>query len=539
MLDRETPSAAAPEPIFEIHTGPEIQRLAKKVVPAKLLCGDLWAEGEMAILFGDHGTGKSILAAQIADGIAHGSGDGPFEVTARRQKVLFLDLEQKGSEFAARHAAEDKSHKFSTNFVHVSVDPFTEVPDGYKNFIDYLTKSISRLVREHRPKTIILDSLAQLRRSNDITRDVLPLLREFGRLKREFGLSILLVAPAQRRVLSKNIEIGDMQASRGLCAFADSIFAIGVSGGDTGRRYLKQLKARRREILYDRSHTIGVRIGNDAAHLLSCHFTGFAPESEHSSDISIHRDAHRIAEAKRLADLGYSFSEIALDLGVSKTTAHRLVQMWRPGHVIPNAPETVRKPVPLRSDNFPGCDEYLAAEDAADRGYDLPDDDPNAWIVCREAWIISKARLRAFEEFKRTGKAPPLSADVEYAEFIRGRDELAANAPWIGQGDGERLVPESEIANNGTPEEAEPHVEKPVEKSLFPGTTVELNAHGKEIWVESRDVLGRPDVWYMVDSKGRKRRHFRDGLGVSISDVAPENEREDPVDTDLDPLDKS
>jgi hypothetical protein len=44
-----------------------------------------------------------------------------------------------------------------------------------------------------------------------------------------------------------------------------------------------------------------------------------------------------------------------------------------------------------------------------------------------------------------------------------------------------------------------------------------LNDYGKDIWIESEDHLGRPAVWYSLDSNGRKQKHVRDGGGISIS----------------------
>jgi hypothetical protein len=44
-----------------------------------------------------------------------------------------------------------------------------------------------------------------------------------------------------------------------------------------------------------------------------------------------------------------------------------------------------------------------------------------------------------------------------------------------------------------------------------------LNDHGKDIWIEEEDHLGRPSKWYSLDSKGRVQKHTRDALGISIT----------------------
>src|SRR5690242_10940044 len=78
---------------------------AGKPAPARL-CGDLWREGELAVLFGESGTGKSILAVQMAESIARGEGFGPFEVEGGPRKVLYIDLKLTREQWAARYRDE-------------------------------------------------------------------------------------------------------------------------------------------------------------------------------------------------------------------------------------------------------------------------------------------------------------------------------------------------------------------------------------------------------------------------------------------------
>jgi Mrp family chromosome partitioning ATPase len=72
------------------------------------LFGSLWTEGEVAVLFGGSGTGKSILAVQIAEAIATGAqaslpATPQSGVSARR--VLYLDFEHTTRQFAERYSA--------------------------------------------------------------------------------------------------------------------------------------------------------------------------------------------------------------------------------------------------------------------------------------------------------------------------------------------------------------------------------------------------------------------------------------------------
>ena len=57
----------------------------KQFRPPEALFDEFWREGEIALLFGAAGVGKSVLAVQIAEAVARGSGIGKFAMTARRQ----------------------------------------------------------------------------------------------------------------------------------------------------------------------------------------------------------------------------------------------------------------------------------------------------------------------------------------------------------------------------------------------------------------------------------------------------------------------
>src|SRR5689334_13515586 len=65
----------------------------------KMLFGEFWLEGELAVLAGDSGAGKSILGMQIAESIARGQAIEPLAMTAKAQKVLYLDLKLSPKQF--------------------------------------------------------------------------------------------------------------------------------------------------------------------------------------------------------------------------------------------------------------------------------------------------------------------------------------------------------------------------------------------------------------------------------------------------------
>src|SRR4051794_7112769 len=73
--------------------------------PDKLFDG-FWHEGELALLIGPQGTGKSILMVQVVEAIARGRGIDGFEMTDRRHKVLYVDLRLSERQFGRRYSTD-------------------------------------------------------------------------------------------------------------------------------------------------------------------------------------------------------------------------------------------------------------------------------------------------------------------------------------------------------------------------------------------------------------------------------------------------
>ena len=81
-------------------------------------------------------------------------------------------------------------------------------------------------------------------------------MKRLKELKIKHNLSILALAHTPKRNLIYPITKNDLAGSKHLSNFADSIFAIGESCKDKSLRYLKQLKARATEVIYDSENII-------------------------------------------------------------------------------------------------------------------------------------------------------------------------------------------------------------------------------------------------------------------------------------------
>src|SRR6476619_4312838 len=85
--------ATGGESPFVVRRAKEWRAEAKERPAPRMLFGEFWLEGELAIMFADTGQGKSILAVQIAESLAAGRSIEPLRCTAAAQKVLYFDFE--------------------------------------------------------------------------------------------------------------------------------------------------------------------------------------------------------------------------------------------------------------------------------------------------------------------------------------------------------------------------------------------------------------------------------------------------------------
>lgn len=232
--------------------------------PAKLFDA-FWTEGEMALLFGPTGVGKSVLAVEIADAIARGRRIDGFEMTAKRQRVLYVDLRLTEDQFASKYTTraengEAASYKFSENMY---IDCPYNISSPEK-LIERLRVTIPKLGI----RTIVIDDLAALRTNGGGVRQMMIALRELGRLKREMGLSILVVLGSREPGWGRDISESDLQRSRVLCEAADSVFAIGRQSRHPSDVYLVQTRLRSGPTRWTAANAPGCRVKRFASGLL-------------------------------------------------------------------------------------------------------------------------------------------------------------------------------------------------------------------------------------------------------------------------------
>lgn len=311
---------------FKVQKGNKWIDEAKQRPIPKMLFDSLWYEGEICILFADTNLGKSILAVQIGEAIAKGHAIHPFRLEAQPQKVIYFDFELSDKQFEGRYSEDYKDHyTFSDNFFRAEIDPDCELPEEVR-FEDYLNDSLEKVIIEQKAKVLIIDNLTYLKNETEKAKNALPLMKFLKKLKEKYNLSILVLAHTPKRDLSKPITRNDISGSKMLINFCDSSFTIGESHKETGVRYLKQIKVRSSEFVYDAENVAVCRIIKVNS-FLGFEFIDYGYEADHLKTYSkeekeqLEKDIIELYETEQL-----SYRKIAERCNINHVKVQRVLK---------------------------------------------------------------------------------------------------------------------------------------------------------------------------------------------------------------------
>lgn len=486
--------------LFVVKRFNEWQRLAKKERAPKQLCGELWLEGEIAVMTADHGAGKSLLAVQIANAIAGGEPVDPFEMTAEPQAVVYMNLKQSERQFAMRYCSETEdaddgalkdAYEFSDKLHRFDMDIHGKLPEGFRSFADALPALVERAIAKTGAKVVIIDNITYLQRSVYGYGETYTVMKELHRLRSQLGISILVLARSSKYGSVRESTAGSCSAL--FSRFADSVFMIGMSMRDPAYRYIKQLIVHSSAKIYNESNVPWFWISRWGGNFLSLDHFGFDAESDHNQPFPEKRLWPTIEKVKKMSDKGVSVRSIAKALDLPKSNIQRYLHMWTDelGFAIKEAAKRERSLLPTPKTAISGVRETPPQ--------------PSPTVVTKE-----------------TPKATPIKPK---AQKPKGRKPRPADDPQTS-------VPTKSV--NDTPDDKDPVAKarsscKGSQSAWrnacergddLPGLTYTRNDLGTEMWIEERDHRGKPVIWYLFSSKGRKEKCTRDSWGVSMKTEA-------------------
>lgn len=448
-----------PPDVHKISKVNEWTRESRRRSNPRMLFGEFWLEGELAILFADTGKGKSVLAVQIAESIARGRPIAPFQLTAKPQKVLYFDYELTGKQFEMRYSADPapgtgrlrRLHRFSDRFYRAEVDPEACAAQNIENFELCIRSSLETAIRRTGAKVVIIDNITYIRGPHDTARACLPVMRELQRLKKQLGLSVLVLAHTPKRDNARRLTVNDLQGSKILSNFADSIFAIGQSAIDTGIRYLKQIKQRSTDLVYDSGYVPAFELAKHNGNFLSFNFRAFGDEERH---LSSRTNAISLERAKVIAAMtleGMSQRAIAAELGISAASVNRYLHMAKP-HSEQDEEEAYNV-------NF--YDEDVEPEDSEKREQDEVETDSAAIELADRERIAADSLRHTDNYLRKIGIHRPWlnrdwEEDNEYDEAVDEyeedtKDDYGGEASELGQLGELGKLGQLEFDSNGRP----------------------------------------------------------------------------------------
>lgn len=311
--------------LFVVKTANSWINEAKARPIPKMLFSEFWFESEISIFFADTNVGKSILAVQAGDSISQGKPIVGLKLEADGQMVLYFDFELSDKQFENRYSKDYAEHyQFHDNFLRVEINPDADIPQN-KSYDEFLTDSIEEAVKSTNAKIIIIDNITYLKADNEKAKDALPLMKHLKALKNKYGLSILVLAHTPKRDATKVITRNDLQGSKMLINFCDSAFTIGESFTDTNIRYLKQIKQRNTEQIYDTSNVLLCEI-RKVHNFLQFVMMGTGTEQEHLKTLAEKDVQKRNSKIMNLQKSGLSSRKIAEEVGMSHTNVTRIIK---------------------------------------------------------------------------------------------------------------------------------------------------------------------------------------------------------------------
>lgn len=326
MRYRRYDSIFTASPAYLYFTNPKINDRRPR------LFGEHWAEGELGILFSDTGAGKSVLATQIAQSIASGVPVEPFGLDVPAQRVIYFDLELTREQFDRRYSNDDPNapakFPFHRNFIRSQPRAYDQLPEDFGSETEFITSSIVRLVQFSEAPIVIIDNITWLNNSAQTGNAAPRIMKALASIRREYGLSILVLAHTPKRYAAWPFTLNDLQGSKMIANFADTVFALGRSRLGPDVRYLKSLKRRAAPAdTVERVETL--RIKREAC-WLGMDFEGHTDERDHIGWMASPKEPEKmmlIEKCIELSKLGLTQREVAQRLGVAASTVNKCLRV--------------------------------------------------------------------------------------------------------------------------------------------------------------------------------------------------------------------
>ena len=272
--------------------------------PLVPLYPDIVLEGDLSIIFGQSGVGKTIFAMQIARYIAENG-----------KRLLYVDCEMTPRQLGNRY----KTANFPPTFLRAEMD--REHP------ADDVLKGIEEVAAANHVEVVFIDNITALGQSLDRSADAGALMASLNTLKKKYNWTLVVLNHIPKMYSGNQaLSLPAMQGSAKLNQLIDDAIGIAQSSKDPNLVYVKQCKWRNGELTMGEERVALFERRKDEDGNLGFFSRGFSTEREHLKDESDNDREKLKAQVRDYAAKGMTQMAIADQLHISQSTVSRILK---------------------------------------------------------------------------------------------------------------------------------------------------------------------------------------------------------------------
>ena len=277
---------------------------AHQLPPLVSLYPDIVLEGDLSIIFGQSGIGKTIFAMQIARYIAESG-----------KRLLYVDCEMTPRQLGNRY----KTPNFPPTFLRAEMDREHPAED--------VLKGIEEVAVANHVEVVFIDNITALGQSLDRSADAGALMASLNTLKKKYNWTLVVLNHVPK-MFSGNVplSLSAMQGSAKINQLIDDAIGIAQSSIDSNLVYVKQCKWRNGELTMGADHVAVYERCKDENGNLVFISRGFGTEQEHLSIENSNEREEMKARVRELSNKGMTQTAIAEQLGISQSKVSRLLK---------------------------------------------------------------------------------------------------------------------------------------------------------------------------------------------------------------------
>ena len=291
----------------------------------KNLFGDLITVGDLTILFGRSNVGKSFLAFQIAEAIA--SGKNVLDVMSivdnqsttplynlnnetQAQPVIYFDFEATIEKNYNRYKAKGNNYPYA-----FSENLFVSYPDKLSLidpllFIDAMEAQTIAVGA----KVVIIDNLSAISQDNEKSGNAAKLMSKIRDYQRANNLTVIIMAHTPKIFEGQPITENNLAGSANIYNLSDAVFAINTTSQGSHIRYIKQLKSKYNEKMYESDNVITIKFSENLTGFKGFDFLAYNTEEALIKIIEKTQKEELQDEIINLVNNFGSYTEIAKEL---------------------------------------------------------------------------------------------------------------------------------------------------------------------------------------------------------------------------------